>query len=625
MSSDCVGCGTTAPPPLPKDTPKLPPPITIPLPPSVLAQQRAVEAAAAGKIGAGGRVVIPRAADGITARPPAVVRARNSLANTAAATPGFGAKSVMERLANAPAMQQLALNNKATTSAAAASAAGAAGRALHQPPPPPATVAEAATAAGVSSAAMGLNQAALNGAEKPSEYFEGLWKKHTLHTDGLKNDLQTKLQESMNQIKALDIKNLTKDGAFSGFDRNIDASQLTAQDVQNAEYMKTEGLSIPDADIVDIPSSEFMSKRLADHQAKFEAATAAALQAVNRQAGSQPAGAQAGSQPAGAQAGHPSAGAQAGSQPAKAAPFTPAQAMQINQNLKTQEFKDRRARYSEQKRAQMNLPGSNTATAATAANAASAAASAPHPTSLPIKSAAGYTPLGSTAPTTVPPIGFGAANSLPGMMAGGMQGFGGQLNDMTSQLKEKVAKSSPELTQQAELVQGLAAQLQNWNALANKMGSLQTYMGVFGKHVRLMLGVQDDARHYSVQHYRGPLLTLLDNDTVKWYRRNDIAQSFINAGCNMTWQGSAPATSENNERGKRFQLEWRDVVVDSQQRPIAIGTSWNATSQRHNMAIARFAQDGKTLDASFYSDPSVPGVGAFKAMCFKPKVVAFRS
>jgi hypothetical protein len=613
--SDCVDCGASSGvlPPLPADAPKLPPPISVPLPLTVLEKQRAAAEAAAGKTGAGGRVVVQRGPDG--ARPPVVVRNRQSAANSAAATPGHGAKSVMDRLAATPAAQQLAaqqyasLNNNSNNNNNNKSNGGVVGRGgftrpLSSTPLAPATVAEAATAAGIPNAAMSMNRAAnvfggggrvaSGGAsvEKPDEFFDGLWKKHTTHADALKNDLQAKLQESMGQIKALDLSNLTKDGAFSGFDRDIDASRLTPQDVENAEFMKTESLSMPDTDLTDIPSSDFMAKRLADHQAKFAAATAAALQAANQPIA-------------------PRTTAAAAANGATQA-LSVAQAAQINQNLKTSEMKDRRTRYANQKREQMNLPNNpnnpNPVPTATATT----------------NSKGGYTPLGTASSA---PVGFGAATAaggggMGGMAAGmaagmaGMGGMGSQLNDLTSQLKDKVSKSSPELSQQAELVQGLASQLQNWNSLANKMGSLQTYMGVFGKHVRLMLGVQDDARHYSVQHYRGPLLTLLDNDTVKWYRRNDIAQSFSNAGCTMTWQGSAPALGENNERGKRFQLEWHDIIVDSQQRPIAIGTSWNATSQRQNMAIARFAPDGKTLDASFYADPKIPGVGAIQSNIF---------
>ena len=493
-------------------------------------------------------------------RKPAMVRTRTAAA-IVASTPGAGTKTVLNQLQSVPAVRQFqAHNNNNVKTTGVAKAA-------------PTTIEGVAHASGVHKAASAIKTASTASSPGSTEQLFGeLWKKHNAQTATLKDDLQKKLSESMDSLKLMDLGNLKKSGALSGFEPHVDTSQLGAQDVTNHEFMKTEKLSMPSsAELIAIPHSEFMTKRMADHEAKFTAATAAALAAINQ----------------------PMAPRTTAAASAKAPHILSAtQAASINQNMRTTEMRDKRTRHANAKRDR----------------------EVPHAEPSSTK---GYTPLGTTATaTTSAPLGLTSGtlpNGSSSAFGGGMAG----LTDMTNQLKTKAAATTPELQQQADLVNGLAGQLQSWNTLANKLGSLQTYMGVFGKHVRLFLGVQDDARHYSVQHYRGPLLTLLDNDTIKWYRKNDVQQSFANAGCTMTWQGSAPAPGENGTRGKRFQLQWHDVILDSHQRAIVVGTAWNSTSQRMNVAVARFSPDGKTMDPSFYADPSSPTVGSVQSGIFQ--------
>jgi hypothetical protein len=214
-----------------------------------------------------------------------------------------------------------------------------------------------------------------------------------------------------------------------------------------------------------------------------------------------------------------------------------------------------------------------------------------------------------------------AAGILPGFqpVAPGTAANAAAAPNAAGPLPSAVGQGVQDVQQQQMMLKSLEQQLTQWGGLTEKMVDFKTYMGAFGKQVQLFLGVQDDSRHYSVQHHRGPLLTLLDNDSARWYRTNDVQKSMANARCKLVWQGSAPDSNGGGGqlKHKRFQLEWHDVLLDSQQRIVVIGTCWNALTQRLSAALARFSPDGQSLDPSFCSDPKNAAIGYVQHQLFQ--------
>jgi hypothetical protein len=596
--------------------------------------------AAAAPGSAGSRAVLGRLQQSAVANPPvSAVKASAgrgaAQAAIAAATRDLGSDAVRRRT-----IDSLAKDTGLGDAAASFSAA------LNPAP------AGAAGAAGSTSSAGG------GAAASPDQFFGELMAKHTAQAAELKANLRGTVTKSLEAIKSIDMSGLTSaDGPLARQFQTL-PQLFGEQDFQHVQWMEAatnrghsqhhealhagsvgvvapdsapdSGVGAPDSGVAApdsseqgdalpkggaegaLPASRFMAERMRSETAKFHEATAAALKTVQSIPTAAPKTAASAGPHAGAALAVARGAAEAGKrvQPAVAAasacmpvlPTFPArltaeQAADINRNTKSATTSLRRTRPPPAGPAA--LAGSGGFEEPRKPPAAEPKKVAPETSYAPLKPADAA--LGGT--------GTGAPGLSAGAGATAGIGVTSKIADMSKQLREQVASSAPQLNQQAEMVQSLATQLQHWNLLGNKLGSLQTYMGVFGKHVRLFLGSQDDGKHHSGDTSRGPLLAHLDADTRGWYRRNQTAQTLANAGCELLWQGGAPSDANGGEKIKRFQLQFHDLVVDPQGRPIAVGTAWNATEQRLNCAVACFRPDGRALDPSFCTSTAPPAKG----------------